>query len=626
MKRTQIFDIETSYVEEFSRLEFRENPKVHCMCILDIKEGQKPELCTFKNSEMREGLKLLAEADILVGHNIISFDIPALKKLHKFKTKAKLHDTKIIAGCVFSDIMTMDAVQRRIPKNVWGSNSLKSWGYRLGFLKGEYGEETENAWDQYSEEMAEYCRQDVRLTYKLYRYLMKKKPAERMLDLEEQFARIIRQQELRGWVFNKEKCRKLIAELSVDQTRIREELEELVPPRVEYLKSPAKFVLIKDGNIFEGKTKKEVGEQLAKYGYPKSWSKDAEGKGRRKKLHYFNPGSRDQIAEYLHSLGWIHTEETDGGKPRIDESTLEPIKEEYEVVPDLLRYLLVSKRISQAETGQNGWIKCEHNGRIHGKVNTTGTMTGRCTHASPNLAQVPRVGNPYGKECRELFEARPGWKLVGCDASGLELRCLAHYMGKWDNGEYAKVILEGDIHTENQLAAGLETRDQAKTFIYAFLYGAGDEKIGSIVGGDKKDGRALKAKFFKSLPALKKLKDAVDNAVERKKSLTGLDGRILPIRSKHAALNVLLQSAGAVVMKQALINTYAKVRKHLRLNVDYAFVGNIHDEFQTEIKPKYAVKFGKAAVQGIQKSGEDFNFRCPLDGEYKIGTNWAMTH
>ena len=277
-------------------------------------------------------------------------------------------------------------------------------------------------------------------------------------------------------------------------------------------------------------------------------------------------------------------------------------------------YLLVQKRIAQVES----WVDAvEDDGRVHGYVNAIGAVTGRMTHSSPNMAQVPAGYSPYGKECRACWVVPKGYKLVGCDASGLELRMLAHYM---DDVGYTKEILHGDIHTANQTAAGLATRDQAKTFIYAFLYGAGDAKIGTITGGSARDGKRLKEKFLTNTPALANLRDRVGTAANRG-YLTGLDGRKLWIRSPHAALNTLLQSAGAIVMKKALtiLAEYAKI-----YNIQYKFVGNIHDEIQAEVREDQAQTFGWLAVECIKAAGVKLNLRCPLDGDFKIGESWEQ--
>jgi DNA polymerase I-like protein with 3'-5' exonuclease and polymerase domains len=212
-----------------------------------------------------------------------------------------------------------------------------------------------------------------------------------------------------------------------------------------------------------------------------------------------------------------------------------------------------------------------------------------------------------------------GKKLVGFDASGLELRMLAHYM---DDEDYTNEILTGDIHTANQIAAGLKERSQAKTFIYAFLYGAGDAKIGSVVGGSARDGNALKQRFLSNTPALASLRERVGRAVG-KGYLIGLDGRKLWVRSEHSALNTLLQAAGAIVMKKALVLLDEQAKGQ---DFNFKFVGNVHDEVQAEVDEQQAEAFGELAVSCLKQAGEAFGLRCPLDGEYKIGDNWSETH
>ena len=277
---------------------------------------------------------------------------------------------------------------------------------------------------------------------------------------------------------------------------------------------------------------------------------------------------------------------------------------------------MLQKRIAQIDS----WVEAvEDDGRVHGFVIPNGTITGRMTHRNPNVAQAPSHGSPYGKECRSCWIVEDGYKLVGVDASGLELRMLAHYM---DDKEYINEIINGDIHTANQNFAGLKSRDQAKTFIYALIYGAGDEKIGSIIKGSRAEGKRLRERFLNSLPAYRTLKERVDRAAS-KTYLKGIDGRKLYIRHKHAALNTLLQGAGAVLMKKALV----MLDDLLKLNtIDYRFVANIHDEWQIEVKESQTDFVGEMAVKCIIEAGEHFNLRCPMDGEYKVGVNWNETH
>lgn len=218
-----------------------------------------------------------------------------------------------------------------------------------------------------------------------------------------------------------------------------------------------------------------------------------------------------------------------------------------------------------------------------------------------------------------MWTVPEGKKLVGIDASGLELRMLAHYM---DDEDYTNEIINGDIHTANQNLAGLESRSQAKTFIYALLYGAGDEKLGSVAGGGRSVGARLRQSFFDNLPSFKTLKNRVGRAAEEG-YIKGIDGRKLFVRSQHAALNTLLQSAGAIVMKKALVILNEKIKEK---GLDAHFVANVHDEWQIETEEMSADTVGNLGVGAIREAGIHFNLNCPLDGEYNVGNNWSETH
>jgi len=427
-----------------------------------------------------------------------------------------------------------------------------------------------------------------------------------MLTLEHEFATILRQQERNGFPFDVKVAEKLTASLMVRRAEISAEVGRSFGPAIETTKSH--WWITPNGD--KAKTKKAL---VAEGWKPKEITK---GEARTKEIP-FNPNSRDQICERLMAEGWKPAS-FEGKRPKIDESVLRDIGTPNALL--LLEYLLVSKRLGQVAEGKQAWLKLHKNGRIHGRVNTNGAVSGRCTHSQPNVAQTPAGRAPYGEECRSCWTAPEGKVLVGADASGLELRCLAHYLNGWDKGAYTRELLTGDIHTANQKAAGLPTRDDAKTFIYAFLYGAGDAKIGSIVGGSSKEGKKLKAAFLRKIPAIRKLSDAVAAKVQATNVLTGLDGRQLPCRSPHSALNLLLQSAGAVVMKQALIE-FVRMAK-----LPYEIHGNIHDEVQFSCDAKHADELGRCFVNSLAKAGKVLGFKCPLDGEFKVGSNWSETH
>lgn len=595
-----IFDIETDGLLNTTQ-------KLHCIAIYDT---ERDTLKSYSNNTLRDGLLALSEANELIGHNIVKFDLPALQKIYpEFDTKqeCKIFDTLLVSKLVYPDIGELDDRNIRkgkFPKNLRGRYSLKAWGYRLGELKGEYCEQ-DGAWKQWSQEMEEYCKQDVLVTKKLYELLKTKYLSENSLEIEHKFAKIIGQQEQRGVCFDKEKAVELAVNLVEEKAELERKLKLAFPNEIR-----EETFIPKVNNRNKGYIK---GQPFIK----------------RYEIE-FNPSSRQMLAKGLiKKYGWKPTKESPTGLPVIDEEVIESLT--YPEAPLLQRYFLVTKTLGQLADGKNAWLKLEKNGVIYGGVDTIGAVTGRCTHNSPNLAQVPSGHSAFGKECRGLFKARKGYKLIGCDASGLELRCLAHYM---NDGEYTHEILNGDIHTKNQLAAGLPTRDNAKTFIYGFLYGAGDAKIGSITGKGAKEGKKIKTKFLEALPNLRRLSEGVKSKIRTRGFLKGLDGRKLKVREQYKGLNVLLQSAGAIAMKKALCILYddcvAKgwINDRWCLSNDNLvyFVLNIHDEYQAEVKPELVDEYKVMAVNAIRKAGEYFGFRCPLDGEAKEGLNWYETH
>ena len=510
----------------------------------------------------------------------------------------KIHDTLLLSRLVWSDLKNNDFkfVKKHtdFPMKLIGSHSLAAWGLRLSNHKAEYT----GGFEFWSDEMQKYCEQDTYANLTLYNKIMSKAPSHESVELEHEFAGIIRAMEDHGFHFDETKAMALLAKLQKRKAELEGKLQEAFQPWE-----------IKEPFIPKVNNKKR-GYQKGVMTY-------------KVKEVVFNPASRDHIADRLQVIhGWKPKEFTASGKPKVDEEVLKGLK--YPEAELLVEYLLLNKRLGQLAVGQNAWLKLVRNGKMHGQVNTNGCATHRCTHSRPNMSQIPSVYAEYGKECRELFYAPKGYKLVGADLSSLELRCLAHYMAKYDDGAYGKEIVEGDIHTRNAEVLGV-SRQHGKTFIYAFLYNAGAAKLGDIVGGDEKVGRKLMNKFLNATPALKKLREAVDAAVKKNGHLKGLDGRILPIRS--AALNTLLQSAGAILCKRATVILYKNLAaKGYEFGKDYAFVAHVHDEIQIQAKEELADIIGQEAVKAFEQAGEYYDFRCPITGEYKVGQNWAETH
>lgn len=565
-----IFDIEADHLLE-------EATTVHCIVAID---PDTDTVYTFEPDSIKKGLSFIAGAEELIGHNIIDYDLRLLNKLHGFEYSGKVFDTLVYSRTIWPDIKEVDfklVNKINFPQKLIGSHSLKAWGYRLGELKGDFGSDIES-FGTYTTEMLEYCVQDTKVTSKLYQKILAKNFSQEALDLETELHTLLLQQQEHGFPFDTANAQQLYSQLAQRRHEIEQELQDTFEPTVVELKTKTKTIP-------------------------------------------FNPASRQQIADRLMKRGWKPKAFTNTGEPKVDETVLAGID-----MPEarlLNEYLLLNKRIGQIATGKQAWLKMEKDGKLHGRVNHMGAVTSRCTHSNPNMAQVPSVGAPYGTECRSLFHSPKGYSLLGADASGLELRCLAHYMASYDDGAYSKVVLEGDVHTTNQEAAGLPTRSNAKTFIYGFLYGAGDEKIGKIIGKGSREGKNIKNKFLKQLPALKYLKDAVSKAAEERGWVKGLDGRIIPIRHSHAALNTLLQSAGAIICKTWYVFIARAIKK---ANLDAQIVAFIHDEVQLVVKKGQEDEAGKLIQLCMEEVERHFKFRCKLDSEYKYGSNWADTH
>ena len=594
-----IFDLETDNLLD-------DVTKVHCMVILDT-DSMQP--LTYVGDKVIEGLKHLEllsnNGQTLVAHNGIKYDIPVIEKLYPniHIHHESVQDTLVLARLIYAHISEIDAglLQKgKLPGKLFGSHSLEAWGHRLGCHKGDY----QGGWETFSQEMLDYNIQDCIVTAKLYEKLVAKNYSEQAINLEHQVAWLMAKQERNGFVFNEQAAGQLHATLVKRKAELTAQCEALFPP---WEVRQADFIP-KANNKSKGYV---AGVPVQRF-----------------KTVVFNPSSRDHIANRLITLyGWKPEVMTEGGKPKVDEVVLASL--DYEPCKLLSEFLMVQKRISQLAEGDNAWLNLVKDGKLHGSINTNGAVTGRATHSRPNISQVPSSNSPYGHECRSLFTVPTGWSLVGADASGLELRCLAHYMARYDDGAYGRALLDGDIHTTNQIAAGLDSRPQAKTFIYAFLYGAGDAKIGSVINSDSSAGKKLKAKFLRNLPALGRLVEDVRETA-RRGYLIGLDGRHIFVRSAHAALNTLLQGAGAVVCKQWLVMLEAQLQvrglKH-GWDGDYCFCAWSHDEVQIACRtPEIAEQVASLATKCVTLAGEHFNFRCPTAGESKIGTTWSDTH
>ena len=537
--------------------------------------------------DVNELIVALNVATTLVGHNIIGYDLPVLQKLGDVPViPNQVVDTLILAKLAYYN------------KDRSFGFSLEKFGERLGYAKGEYSDWTGG----YTKEMEVYCKRDVQVTYELYKHLKRKSRwlPEESLHTEQDVQKIITNQYCTGFTFNIKKGEELHVTLTTEKELAEKEL----------------FTTFKDTYLPEGpiKVPKRAFRRLGV---------STVGPHQPIKLTHFNPSSGRHIVWWVEKLygkqKWLLT---DKGNPKTDADTLLDMFENKEWSKPLLHYLEVNKLLGQLANGPAAWLKLERGGKIHGGVDILGTVSGRCSHSKPNLGQVPSVRAYKGAESRDLFTVPKGKKLVSADLSGVELRCLAHYMYPYDKGRYANLILEGDIHTTNKEAAGLSSRDQAKTMIYCLVYGGGDGKLGSVVGKGAAEGKRLKSKFYSGTPGYKQLTEAVAKAA-KKKWLKGITGRRLFVRSPHSALNVLLQSLGSYIAKQWVIEVDKRIKEE---GIDAQQVDFVHDEIGFQCEPEDTEKLAKILEESSIKAGEVLGIRIPIHSEAQVGMTWKEVH
>lgn len=652
MGRRLCFDIETDSLEAPS--------VIHAIVAKDIDTGEI--MSEHTPGGIRVVLDELSSAAMIVGHNIVDYDLWAISKIFpRWTTKAIVRDTMLCTRLMWTDLKETDLTSIKrgsmMSTALVGKHSLEAWGVRLGVLKGAFGKTAD--WSAWSEEMQRYCEQDVEVTHALWEAIVRKKWSEESIQLEHDFAEIISKMSRYGVAFDSQRAIALANQLTVEREAIREDLVRVFPPTKIQMKKPAGYTVFDaHGQAYRNcDTKAEANKACNGV-----WGGTIVPCSPRIKEIPFNPGSRKQIAERLKALGWQPTKKTDGGSDAADEKVLESLP--YPEAKLLAKFFMLEKRLGQIRDGDNAWLKLERNGRIHGRLITNGAVTGRCAHHSPNLGQVPSVGSEHGTECRACFLASPPKVMVGDDASGLELRCLSHYLAAYDGGEYVKAVTGPDIHTVNQAAFGLEPGKEgryfSKTGIYCKVYGGGPEKLGSSLVrlapeheskaqamqlpkwaikslgrtgkvtkarvADWKRGKYAAEQIEKNIKGFDRLMSAVAIAAKERGYLVGLDGRRLKVRSAHSALNTLLQSAGALLVKKATVLWYRKLSSKYKTPEDFALVLHVHDEIQAEARPELAQEVGETFVWAIQEAGRLWNFRCPLNGEFKIGNNWAETH
>ena len=634
--------------------------RIHCICTVNV---DTEETRDFGPNQIKEALQYLGTADVLIAHNGESYDFRAVEKVHGFRIPYKKRlDTLVLARTKRPNVKETDtrfnASQIKNGKEPLGSltgkHSLEAWGVRLGVPKLHT---TIDDWSQWTPQIQDRCHGDVQTNLKLWKHLDPDNMHQGVVELEHRVQRLCLKMTDEGWPFDIKAAGAFHAQLVAERDEVEAALRKQFGGWYKPKNKQQPFVPKRDN--------KKLGYIAGAPCTQIEWVE-------------FNPGSREHIENRLRKLGWEPEEFLESGKAKLEEEQLDGIAVLFPQAAGITRYLLLTKRLGQLAEGPQAWLKkATVDGRIHCQYNTMGTITSRAAHYDPNLAQVPSSASEYGHECRSLFTAPEGMVLLGADMAGLEGRCLAHYLAKYDGGEYGSVLLSGDPHWNVAKALGLAegerdktnqlhtiVREQgAKRGFYAMLYGAGAAKVGRVIldccrlayktnpewgflahrffdGEEVPGNRALqkvgaqaKRDVIEGIPGFAQLMTAINGILMdcedkgRPLSLPGLDGRRLPVRSEHSALNVLLQSAGAILCKRWITDAYdALIEAGYKWGRDFVFLGWIHDELQAGVRPELVEKIGAIIVRCAQEAGKPYGFRIALDSSYKTGASWADTH
>lgn len=569
----------------------------------------------WENIRTKETGKCIGEAEvkqffdetagsIYVGHNILKFDAPTINRL----ANTKLVVSKIVDTLVLSTLYS---------PSIKDGHSLASWGQRIGFGKIEF-----NDWTKLSDEMITYCHKDVEITAELFRKITKVLSrigfSEMSCYIQHNITAILSRQQRNGFYFDGERGLAFLQQLRGREEELQEQIRHAFPDE---------RVLVRDGS-----TTIKSGQPAAQFVKDKALYPDMEvyDNGRKYRAYKavpFNIGSPKQRVEKLTALGWVADEKTPTGQPKLTEKSAVKFAEDsgVEEVALITKWMSVNGRANMINTWLNEWN--ENDRCIHGNLFVADTL--RFRHQRPNTANIPAVrvaksgeilygeDGYYTYEARDLWTARPGRVLVGTDAAGLELRMLAHYLNR---AEFTDGVVNGDPHQSNADLAGV-TRPQAKTLIYAALYGAQGPKIAKTLGVSVPEGTAIRAQFLEKLGIADVMEEAISEQKVGRVWLVDGSGVICP--SPHAALNYKLQGGGARVMALGAIFLERHIR---RQGLDSLKVGDIHDEWQYDVNPKDAKEHARLSVQSIREAGEELNLNVPLDGTAKGGLTWAQTH
>lgn len=626
--------------------------KLHCLAAFDLDSGT-----LYEPKSITDAIDLIDGADCSIGHNIIGYDYPALKKCYDYTPRKdqRIIDTLVLAKMLWPEerLRPYDIkIAHKFPnKSLIGSRSLEAFGYRVGkSYKGDF----QGPWDRWTPEMQNYMVQDVMVNVDLFHWLMQDPPPDKAIDLEMRVAQIIQRQHEHGFYFDLDKAMELLDELMSKKEEIEDRVHKQVKPywrpKENNLTTPKKtmkkFVQTEHGQLHLRKDPKTKQKKPVRGVYEEVMENCPYQKI---ELHTFDPGNNRDIAHILLCAGWQPKELTEKQTarlgpywreqpmPKIDPDNIGTFNDP--IVQDIVDYLVVKKRLSTLQGGGDAYLKAlGSDQRIHGHVDSLGAVTVRMTHNKPNTANITSTRKPYGKEFRSLFCVPKGKILIGCDADGAQLRGLAHYLYRYDGGRLTERLEKGDktkgtdAHSLNaakcQELTGLDiNRDNCKTFVYSIMFDATDKRLGSEVNQGPKIGKLVRKAIFSEVVGFDKFVNKAKEKFKEQGFVRGLDGRKLFVREQRKVVMTLIQSYEAIVMKMFLV-ILDDMLQHIGLvpGHSYEFVSNVHDEVQIEALPDHEDLISDCCYSAMLKAGQNLGTKCPMRAEVKVGETWLDTH
>ena len=596
------FDIETDGIEA---------TKVWCIVAQDV---DTKKIYKWRPDDIESGLAFLMNAEALIGHNIIGYDLAVLEGLYGVDLLSKkTYDTWIM-----SQVLNYKRPHK---------HGLGGWGEHLGYNKLEF-----DNWSEFSEEMLTYCVRDVELNTRVYELLLDEfkdqvstKPMlANGMRAEHDAAVFEARVRMNGWLFDLDSAGRLLKEMSSELSEIESRIHPQLPEMTIMVdKQPKKAKYTKAGK-FTAVTKRLLTEYLDGE-EPDEMEWPPEKEFQRSYVTQVTLSNMEEVKEWLYTIGWKPDDwnykkvgyEFHKVSPKLTSTSLALLGE---VGKDIDRYYTTRSRRSILE----GWIATSKGNRLHGRMWVIGTPTYRARHEV--ITNLPSVDAAWGKEMRSLFICEDGYKVVGADSAGNQMRALCHYIG---DDAFTKEVTSGDIHSYNANILGCD-RGAAKRWLYAYLFGGGGKKLGTILTGkpNATSGDASKKKYQSAIPGLGKLKSKLDQIYQQTNHgygnafIPGLDGRRVYVGSAHQALNYLLQSAEAITCKAAVGYAMHKIREE---GLDAYPVIFYHDEMAWVAKESDAARVLEICVESFKEAPKQFNVQC-MDGDGVIGSCYADVH